>query len=96
MLKHVKHDNTLIISCHYSVCVIYDLSKTDRTANSKLCFLSEEKLHRVIVNLNKTISAAFIMGLARHLEKQNKTAKQQCDVPRNIANFLRHTVYIYI
>ena len=30
-LKHVKQDNTVIIICHYSVCVIYDLSKTGRS-----------------------------------------------------------------
>ena len=27
LLKHVKQDSALIISCHYSVCVIYDLFK---------------------------------------------------------------------
>ena len=26
LLKHVKQDSTLIIICHYLVCVIYDLS----------------------------------------------------------------------
>ena len=54
LLKHVKQYNTVIIICHYSVCVIYDLSKAGRStlllitehqpANYKLCFLSEEKL----------------------------------------------------
>ena len=46
---------TLTIICHYSVCVIYDLSRAGRSTvklliiehqpvNYKLCFLSEEKL----------------------------------------------------
>ena len=69
LLKHVKQDNTVIIICHYSVCVIYDLSKAGRSTqlliiehqpvNFKLCFLSEEKLFSVIVDLNKTVTAAF-------------------------------------
>ena len=40
-------------------------------ANYKLCFLSEEKLFSFIVDLNKTIPAAFILRLVNHLEKQN-------------------------
>ena len=38
-------------------------------ANYKLCFLSEEKLFSLIVDLNKTILAAFITRLVRHPEK---------------------------
>ena len=26
LLQHIKQDKTLIIICHYSVCLIYDLS----------------------------------------------------------------------
>ena len=36
-------------------------------ANYKLCFLSEEKLFKLIVDLIKTILAAFISRLVRHL-----------------------------
>ena len=35
-------------------------------ANYKLCFLSEEKLFSLIVDLIKTILAAFISSLVRH------------------------------
>ena len=35
------------------------------------CFLSEERLFSLIVDLNKTILAAFIMRLVRHPEKPN-------------------------
>ena len=31
LLKHVKQDSSLIIMCHYSVCVVYDLSKAGRS-----------------------------------------------------------------
>ena len=37
----------------------------------KLCFLSEENMFSLIVDLNKTILAAFITRLVRHPEKQN-------------------------
>ena len=37
-------------------------------ANYKLCFLSEEKLFSLIVNLNKTILAAFITRIVRKNE----------------------------
>ena len=80
-LKHVKQENTLTIICHYSVCVSYDLSKAGRSAlllitenqpaNYMLCFLFEEKLFSLIVDLNKTILAAFISRTVRHSKKQN-------------------------
>ena len=70
-----------IITGYYSVCVIYDLSKASRStqlliiehwpANYKLCSLSEERLFSLIVELNKTILAAFITRLVKHPEKQN-------------------------
>ena len=56
--------------------------------NYKLSFLSEERMFSLIVDLNKTILAAFITRLVKHPEKQNETAKQQCTVPQIIANFL--------
>ena len=31
LLEHVKQENSLIIICHYSVCIIYDLSKAGRS-----------------------------------------------------------------
>ena len=81
MLKHAKQDNTLIIICHYSVCVIHDLSQAGRftyrlliiehqPANCKLCFLFEEKLFSLIVVLNKTILAAFILRLFSDTRKK--------------------------
>ena len=59
-----------MIICRYSICVIYDLSKAGRStqlliiehqpAHYKLCFLFEQKLFGLIVDLNETILAAFI------------------------------------
>ena len=37
--------------------------------NYNLCFLSEERLFSLIIDLNKTILAAFITRLVRHPEK---------------------------
>ena len=60
----------------------------------KLCFLSEERFFNLIVDFNKTIPAAFITCFVTHPKKQNykTTAKLQCAVLRNIANFLGHPV----
>ena len=48
-------------------------------ANYKLCFLSEEKLFRLIVDLIKTILAAFIGRLVRHPGK-SKTKRRTNNV----------------
>ena len=79
----------MLLICHYSVCVIYDLSKAGRStslliiehqpANYKLCFLSEEELFSLIVDLNKTILAAFILRLVRHTDK-NKIKRRTNNV----------------
>ena len=45
-LEYVEQDNSFMIICHYSVCVIYDLSKVP--VSYKLCFLSEERLFSLI------------------------------------------------
>ena len=78
-LNMLNKTTLLTIICHHSVCVIYDLTKAgrptqlliieDQAANYKLCFLSEEKLFGFIVDLNKTILAAFIKRLVRHQGK---------------------------
>ena len=56
--------------------------------------LSEEQSFSLIVEINKTILAAFTMHLVRHSEKkQNQTAKHQFTVPQIVVNGLRHPVY---
>ena len=80
-----EQDNTLIIICHYSVCVIYDLSEEGRStqllipehqsANYQLCFLPEERLFSSIIDLDKNILAAFITRLIRHPEETKPNGK---------------------
>ena len=79
----------MLLISHYSVCIIYDLSRAGRStlslitehqpANYKLCLLSEGKLFSLIVDLNKTILAAFILRFVRHPDK-NKIKRRANNV----------------
>ena len=88
MLEHVRQDNTLTVIYHCSICVIYDLPKA---ANYKLCFLSEEKLFSLIVDLNRTILATLLCVLP-DTRKTKLDGETTIYSPRIIANFFRHPV----
>ena len=100
--EHVKQANTLIIICHCSVCLIYDLSKAGRStqllmlknhpAGHKLCFLSEERFFSSVLDLKKLSLLHLLRVLSDTRKKQNWTAKQQYTVVRIIANFFGHPV----
>ena len=61
-------------------------------ANYKLCFLSDEKLFRLIIDLIKTILAAFIGCLVRHpgKTKLNGEPTMYCSLHSN--RFFRRPV----
>ena len=50
---------------------LYLLITEYQSVNYKLCFLSDEELFSLTVDLIKTILAAFILHLLRHEEKTN-------------------------
>ena len=60
-------------------------------ANYKLCFLFEEKLFGLLVDLNKIILAAFILLLVRHQEKTNLNGEptKHCSLDSTILDKIR-------
>ena len=62
--------------------------------NYKLCFLSEEKLFRLIVDLIKTILAAFISRFVRHPEKTKLNSESTMYSSPDSSNFFEilHTL----
>ena len=64
-----------------------------QSSNYNLCFLSEEKLFSLIVDLHKTIFAAFISCLVRNPEKTKLNGEQTIFCFPDYSNFL-DTLYI--
>ena len=77
----------MVLRCTSAITII-----EHQPANYKLCFLSEKKLFSLIVDLNKTILAAFITCFARQPEKTKPNGETAMHCSPIIANCLRHRV----